>query len=165
MRRHAHPVCCVFVFAAVSFPASSQSKIAAKLGGECRIMVTGSAPIADNVMEFLRICFSASVVEGYGQTEGSAASTLTMPGDDKSLGNVGTPLACNLIKLVDVPEMNYTANDVVNGAPCPRGEVCFKGSNVFAGYYLDPEKTAEALDKDGWLHSGDIGTEERDVAK
>ena len=128
-------------------------------------MVTGSAPIADNVMEFLRICFSASVVEGYGQTEGSAASTLTMPGDDKSLGNVGTPLACNLIKLVDVPEMNYTANDVVNGAPCPRGEVCFKGSNVFAGYYLDPEKTAEALDKDGWLHSGDIGTEERDVAK
>lgn len=53
--------------------------------------------------------------------------------------------------------MNYTAHDVVNGAPCPRGEVCFKGTNVFAGYYLDPAKTAETLDKDGWLHSGDIG--------
>jgi len=132
-------------------------KIAAKLGGRCRIMVTGSAPIADNVLTFMRICFSASVVEGYGQTESSAAATLTMPGDNRVLGNVGTPLTCNLIKLVDVPDMNYTSKDVVNGAPCPRGEVCFKGLNVFDGYYLDPAKTKEALDEDGWLHSGDIG--------
>jgi long-subunit acyl-CoA synthetase (AMP-forming) len=101
---------------AVPFP--SQSKIAAKLGGECRIMVTGSAPIADNVMEFLRICFSASVVEGYGQTEGSAASTLTMPGDDKSLGNVGTPLACNLIKLVDVPGQWRSSHECLYSCLC-----------------------------------------------
>ena len=53
-----------------------------------------------------------------------------MPGDDCSFGNVGVPLVCNLVKLVDVPEMQYTANDVVNGAPCPRGEVCFKGTNI-----------------------------------
>jgi long-chain acyl-CoA synthetase len=53
--------------------------------------------------------------------------------------------------------MNYTARDIVNGAPCPRGEVCFKGHNIFSGYYLDPEKTKETLDEDGWLHSGDIG--------
>jgi len=46
------------------------SKIAAKLGGNVRIMVTGSAPIADNVMQFLRICFSCNVVEGYGQVGG-----------------------------------------------------------------------------------------------
>lgn len=83
-------------------------KIAAKLGGRVRLMVTGSAPIADNVMQFLRICFSAHVVEGYGQTESTAASTLTMPGDDRVFGNVGTPLVTNLVKLVDVPEMNYT---------------------------------------------------------
>ena len=135
------------------------SKVAAKLGGRVRLMVTGSAPIADNVMQFLRICFSCNVVEGYGQTESTAASTLTVPADDRSFGNVGLPLISNLVKLVDVPEMNYTAKDFVNGAPCPRGEVCFKGSNVFAGYYQDPEKTAETIDADGWLHSGDIGSD------
>jgi len=133
------------------------SKISAKLGGRVHAMITGSAPIADSVMEFLRICFSCHVLEGYGQTESAAGSTLTTPGDDRSFGNVGSPVCSNLIKLVDVPEMNYTSTDMVNGAPCPRGEVCFKGANIFVGYYKDPEKTKEALDEDGWLHSGDIG--------
>jgi long-subunit acyl-CoA synthetase (AMP-forming) len=65
-------------------------------------------------------------------------------------GHVGVPLPCNLIKLVDVAEMDYFAQ---NG----EGEVCFKGPNVFKGYYKDEEKTREALDEEGWLHSGDIG--------
>ena len=56
-----------------------------------------------------------------------------------------------MIKLVDVPEMNYFAAN-----NC--GEVCAFGPNVFTGYLCDEEKTAEALDSDGWLHTGDIGT-------
>lgn len=59
-------------------------------------------------------------------------------------------MPCNWIKLVDVEEMNYMA---AKG----EGEVCVKGPNVFQGYLKDPAKTAEALDKDGWLHTGDIG--------
>ena len=145
------------------------------LGGRCRLMVTGSAPIAGNVMDLLRIAMCCPLVEGYGQTECGAAATITQLGDT-STGHVGGPMPCNDVKLVDVPEMNYVT---VNPGGNPRGEVCFRGPNVFSGYFKvhhppakqihthpiayifcfkDAEHTAEALDAEGWLHSGDIGT-------
>jgi long-chain acyl-CoA synthetase len=148
------------------------SKVAARVGlDRVRVLLTGSAPIAGHVLKFLRIAFSATLCEGYGQTECSAAATLTDPGDQASLGHVGGPLPCNEVKLVSVGEMGYNVTDTAHGREVDaagavvnpgivcvgRGEVCYRGANVFAGYYKDPEKTKEAVDKDGWLHSGDIG--------
>uniref|UniRef100_A0A673ZJZ4 Arachidonate--CoA ligase n=1 Tax=Salmo trutta TaxID=8032 RepID=A0A673ZJZ4_SALTR len=124
-------------------------KVQNSLGGRVRLMITGAAPVSPTVLTFLRAALGCQFYEGYGQTECTAGCTMSMPGD-WTAGHVGAPLPCNYVKLVDVTEMNYFA---ANG----EGEVCVKGPNVFKGYLNDPEKTKEALDQDGWLHTGDIG--------
>ena len=60
---------------------------------------------------------------------------------------------------MDVPELGYTSKDMnEQGQWQPRGEICLKGPCVFIGYYKDVAKTKEAIDEEGWLHTGDIGT-------
>lgn len=125
------------------------SKIQDSLGGNISFLITGAAPISTPVLTFFRAALGCPVFEGYGQTECTAGCTATVPGDWTS-GHVGAPIACNYVKLEDVPDMNYfSANN--------EGEICVKGNNVFKGYLKDPEKTKETLDKDNWLHTGDIG--------
>ncbi|NXD12385.1 ACSL6 ligase, partial [Nothocercus nigrocapillus] len=125
------------------------NKIQASLGGCVRMIVTGAAPASPAVLGFLRAALGCQVYEGYGQTECTAGCTFTTPGDWTS-GHVGAPLPCNLIRLTDVEELNYFASK-------GEGEICVKGPNVFKGYLKDEEKTTEALDEEGWLHTGDIG--------
>ncbi|KAK5964664.1 Long-chain-fatty-acid--CoA ligase [Trichostrongylus colubriformis] len=120
------------------------------MGGRVRLMITGSAPLSENVLTFVRAAMGCVVVEGYGQTECVAACTVSMEGDSNA-GHVGMTIPSASIKLVDVPELNYFAKD---GA----GEICVKGPIVFRGYYKNEEQTKEVLDEDGWLHTGDIGT-------
>ncbi|KAI8384984.1 uncharacterized protein BYT42DRAFT_564291 [Radiomyces spectabilis] len=127
------------------------NKVKQALGGNVRVMVTGSAPIGKDVMQFLRIAFCCDVREGYGATETTAATAVHFENEYQA-GHLGTPFSCNEIKLIDVPEMEYLSTD-----PYPRGEICVRGPNVFQGYYKDEEKTREAIDEEGWFHTGDIG--------
>jgi long-chain acyl-CoA synthetase len=128
------------------------NKVKALLGGNVSCMITGSAPIDVEVMNFLKICFGCTIIEAYGLTETAGASNSTIPRDPLA-GHVGGPLACVKLRLRDVPEMQYFHTD----KPYPRGEVQMYGENITTGYYKRQDKTDEAFDKDGWFCSGDVG--------
>nr|KAG5707715.1 hypothetical protein BaRGS_003290 [Batillaria attramentaria] len=124
-------------------------KIQALLGGRVQFVAVTSAPLSKHVFDFARCAFGCLVMEGWGQTEVTGASTVQLPGDPEP-GQVGCPVACNYIKLIDVPDMDCYAKD-------GKGEVCVKGTNVTSGYYRNPEKTKDLFTADGWLRTGDIG--------
>lgn len=126
------------------------------LGGKVRIILTGSAPISNEVLSFFKIAFSCRVFEAYGQTETTGGFTITNSKDGSS-GHVGGVFPHNEMKLLDVPEMDYTSEDTIDGVKQPRGEILCRGFNTFKGYFKAPEKTKETMDEDGWVYTGDIG--------
>lgn len=81
-------------------------------------MISGSAPIDKQVLEFFKVCFCCPVLEGYGLTETSGGASLTWPNDPVA-GHVGGPVACVKWRIKDVPEMEYRSTD----KPYPRGEL------------------------------------------
>jgi long-chain acyl-CoA synthetase len=113
------------------------SKVKAAIGlDQCRGAVTGAAPISDELLEFFA-GFGLSILEVYGQSEGTGPTTFNKPGSTK-FGSVGPAFpGCEVVIAED-------------------GEILLRGGNVFAGYYKNPEATAETV-KDGWLYSGDLG--------
>eukprot|EP00287_Rhodomonas_sp_CCMP768_P031015 CAMPEP_0202853718 /NCGR_PEP_ID=MMETSP1389-20130828/90624_1 /ASSEMBLY_ACC=CAM_ASM_000865 /TAXON_ID=302021 /ORGANISM="Rhodomonas sp., Strain CCMP768" /LENGTH=431 /DNA_ID=CAMNT_0049532273 /DNA_START=1 /DNA_END=1297 /DNA_ORIENTATION=- len=150
-------------------------KIQAKFGGRFRLFAAGAAPLSAELQRFLQVVFNCPVVQGYGLTE-NACVAAAMPLGYTKCGNVGGPIPCLEIKLQDTEA--YKCTDVypktkaefeaqvsfkghfdpsLAGRTVPRGEVCLRGSNVFAGYYKNDKDTAETLDDEGWLHTGDVG--------
>jgi long-chain acyl-CoA synthetase len=103
--------------------------------------LTGAAPIPVEVLEFFR-ALGVPLAEIYGLSE--CSGPMTFDAVDVRTGTVGRAIPGCDVKLAD------------------DGEVICRGGNVFRGYLNDPEKTADALDADGWLHSGDIGEMDED---
>lgn len=125
-------------------------KMKAIMGGNVKIMITGSAPISGEVLEFLKICFCCPISQGFGMTETSAGSFIQFP-NDQSSGNCGGPVANVKFRLRSIPEMGYDAT-----AKPPKGELLVTGSSIMKGYFKNDEKTAEMLPDGKWLYTGDV---------
>merc|ERR1719187_1233726 len=130
--------------------------IRALLGGRVRAMMSGGAPLSPSTHEYLRAVLGVDLLQGYGLTETCACGSITHF-EEMSAGTVGPPVQAVRMKLVNWEEGNYRVTDTPN----PRGEVYIGGGNIAAGYYKQPEKTAEEFftDRSGrrWFKTGDIG--------
>jgi long-chain acyl-CoA synthetase len=113
------------------------AKVRNVFGGRLVMAVVGAAPIAPDLIEFFDAC-GVLLLEGYGMTETCSTATLNPAGAPHS-GTVGVPLPRSEVRIA------------------PDGEVLMRGPHIFSGYYRDEAATAETIDEDGWLHSGDLG--------
>jgi long-chain acyl-CoA synthetase len=113
------------------------SKVKERLGGRLRIANAGGAPLSRDIAEFFH-SLDILILEGYGLSEVTTAATVNRPEAFK-FGTVGRPMPG--------VELEFE----------PDGEILIRSNTVFAGYYRDPEATAEALDDEGFVHTGDIG--------
>ena len=133
------------------------NKIKNILGGKVAYMLSGSAAMKDDILQNLKVMLNCGFVQGYGQTEGAGTVFFnslhdTIPGTIGGIENTAE------LKLVDLPDFNYLSTDINHktGFPEPRGEICFRGL-FFKGYFKNIEETNHIIDKDGWLHTGDVG--------
>ncbi|SCK30879.1 long-chain acyl-CoA synthetase [Variovorax sp. HW608] len=102
----------------------------------CRVAISSGAPIAPDILHFFRV-LGVPIREAYGLTEASGATTM-QPSDASPVGTVGVPYPGVEVQLAD------------------DGEILIRGDVVFRGYYRNAEATAEAIDAEGWLHTGDV---------
>ena len=108
-----------------------------------RFCVTGAAPISPDLVRWY-LALGVPMVEVWGMTESCGAATYT-PATRIKPGMIGPACPYNEVKLDPAT-----------------GELLIRGTNVFMGYLNQPEKTAETIDADGWLHTGDVGTQDGD---
>jgi len=112
-------------------------KLRHAMGGNMKWAVSGGAPLGARLGHFFR-GIGVTILEGYGLTETSAASTVNRPSALR-IGTVGQPVPGASVKIAE------------------DGEIMLAGGQIFTGYWNNPTATAESIEPDGWFHSGDIG--------
>lgn len=127
------------------------SKVRAKLGlDRCRTMISGAAPISRETLDFFG-SLDVPIMEVYGMSECTGPQTLGAPTGFKT-GSCGRVIPGAAIMI-----QHEEGRDAEG-----EGEICFRGRHIMMGYMGDPDKTQKAIDRQGWLHSGDVGRMDQD---
>ncbi|HET9139848.1 long-chain fatty acid--CoA ligase [Actinophytocola sp.] len=113
------------------------AKLRAALGGRVRYAISGGAALSPRIAHFFR-GVGLIIFEGYGLTESTAASVVNSP-ESVKLGTVGQPLPGTAVRIGD------------------DGEILMRGGGIFTGYWQNESATKEAIDEEGWFHTGDLG--------
>jgi len=111
------------------------------------------SPLPTDLISAFERKFKTTIIEGYGLTEGTCASSVNPIDSARKPGSIGLPLKGQEIRIVDGRGFDMEDGEV--------GEMLIRGDNVMKGYYRNQEATAEVL-RNGWLHTGDIGYRDGD---
>jgi acyl-CoA synthetase (AMP-forming)/AMP-acid ligase II len=118
------------------------------------VIMSGAAPLGADLADRVKARSGAKVIQGYGLTETSPVTHTLHPDADKP-GSIGPPLIGTEVRVIDTE----TGEDVADGE---RGELWIRGPQVMKGYLGNKEATANTIDADGWLRTGDIGVRDAD---
>jgi len=122
------------------------SKVKTNLGlDRCRLCVTAAAPIAKETLMFLS-SLGLNILEAYGMSESTGVATVSSP-QWWRWGACGFPMKGGEVRIFNDPSRDKPGE----------GEICYRGRHIMLGYMKGEEKTREAIDPQGWLHSGDVG--------
>ncbi len=124
-------------------------KLKERVGGRLRFFVSGGAALSGEIEEFFWAA-GITILQGYGLTETAPVCNVNLPNAIR-FGSVGRTIPGVSLRI------DATEWEAAKPRPAPEGEICYKGPNVFKGYWRKDEATAECFDKDGWFHTGDIG--------
>jgi len=124
-----------------------------KIKENLRLCISGGASLPVQVLKDFEAMYDVAIYEGYGMSEGSPVVTFNHPGQERKPGSIGRPVWGVQVKLGDENDQPVEQGE--------KGQLLYRGHNVMKGYYKKPAESKEAL-KGGWMHSGDVATQDED---
>ena len=150
-----HGVSLVYVVPPIALALAKHPAVDERDLSSIKTLMSGAAPLGAELADKVAERLDCNVIQGYGMTETSPVTHIVRPDGENRAGSIGQELEDTECRIVDVE----SGEDAAEGE---RGELWIRGPQVMAGYLNNDEATAETIDSDGWLHTGDIAVRDED---